>query len=331
MIGTARRLAVVATTLVALVALFVVAVNTGTLKVDPVQLFNGLFVAYDDSVAAIYDLRFPRILIALVGGAALAVSGVLLQAVIRNPLADPGIIGVSAGAGFAAILVTAFFPALFYLTPILACVGGFVAFALVYTLSWHAGTLQPLRIILVGIAVSALFSGLSAAFSSGTGGVLSGVARLVDANITMKTWSDLQSLAAYALPCLVVTLLLTKRCDLLLLEDKTAQALGVDVPRNRLAISVVAVVLASITTAIIGPISFLGLVVPHCARLLVGTAHRWLVPFSALLGAFTLLLADTVGRTIAAPYEISAAVIMSVIGGPAFIVLLKKARGSYGQ
>ncbi|QKF07290.1 iron ABC transporter permease [Berryella wangjianweii] len=331
MIGTARRLAVVATTLVALVALFVVAVNTGTLKVDPVQLFNGLFVAYDDSVAAIYDLRFPRILIALVGGAALAVSGVLLQAVIRNPLADPGIIGVSAGAGFAAILVTAFFPALFYLTPILACVGGFVAFALVYTLSWHAGTLQPLRIILVGIAVSALFSGLSAAFSSGTGGVLSGVARLVDANITMKTWSDLQSLAAYALPCLAVTLLLTKRCDLLLLEDKTAQALGVDVPCNRLAISVVAVVLASITTAIIGPISFLGLVVPHCARLLVGTAHRWLVPFSALLGAFTLLLADTVGRTIAAPYEISAAVIMSVIGGPAFIVLLKKARGSYGQ
>lgn len=119
---------------------------------------------------------------------------------------------------------------------------------------------------------------------------------------------------AYAAVGLIVALLVTKRCDLLSLEDKAARSLGLDVNKNRIFISAVAVLLASISTAIIGPISFLGLIVPHIARLLVGTSHKWLVPYSMLLGAFCLLLADTLGRTIAAPYEISAAVIMSVVG-----------------
>ena len=326
MVSTGRKITVFAVT-AALLALFFVAVNTGSLQVTPEQLLGGLFVEYDDAVATIYDLRFPRIFIAMVGGAALAASGALLQAVIRNPLADPG---VSSGASLAAVLVTAFAPALYYFTPLFAFAGGMIAFCLVYSLSWRGG-LSPLRVILVGVAVSAMFSGISSAFSSGVGGTLSGVASIVDANITMKTWSDLQTLAGYAAVGLVIALLVTKRCDLLSLEDKTARSLGLDVNKNRLLISAVAVLLASISTAVIGPISFLGLIVPHIARLLVGTSHKWLVPYAMLLGAFCLLLADTIGRTIAAPYEISAAVIMSVVGGPAFILLLRRARGTYGE
>lgn len=331
MAKTIQRLLIVVLTCGALIVLFAAAVNTGTLKVAPSQLFSGLFISYDDTVATIFDLRFPRIFIALLGGAALAVSGVLLQAVIRNPLADPGIIGINAGAGFASICVALFAPVLFYFTPLFACLGGILAFLLVYALSWRGGSLLPIRIILVGIATGALFSGLSAACSAGTGGVMSGVAKLIDANITMKTWSDFKTLAAYVIPFLLVALLCAKRCDLLMLEDKTARSLGVDVGKSRLFISAVAVVLASISSAIIGPISFLGLIVPHCARLLVGSHHRWLIPYSCILGAFMLLFADTLGRVIAAPYEISAAVIMSVIGGPAFIILLLKARDTYGQ
>ena len=330
MVSTGRKITVFAITAAALLALFFVAVNTGSLQVTPEQLLGGLFVEYDDTVATIYDLRFPRIFIAMVGGAALAVSGALLQAVIRNPLADPGIIGVSSGASLAAVLVTAFAPALYYFTPLFAFTGGMIAFCLVYSLSWRGG-LSPLRVILVGVAVSAMFSGISSAFSSGTGGTLSGVASIVDANITMKTWSDLQTLAGYAVVGLAIALLVTKRCDLLSLEDKTARSLGLDVNKNRLFISAVAVLLASISTAVSGPISFLGRIVPHIARLLVGTSHKWLVPYTMLFGAFCLLLADTIGRTIAAPYEISAAVIMSVVGGPAFILLLRKARGTYGE
>lgn len=330
MVSTWRKAVAFAVTAVALIALFVVAVNAGSLRVTPDQLFNGLLVAYDDTVSTIYDLRFPRIFIAMVGGAAIAVSGVLLQAAIRNPLADPGLIGINSGASLVAVLVTAFFPALLFFTPVFAFAGGMVAFLLVYSLSWRNG-LSPLRIILVGVAVSAMFTGIMSAFSSGGGSTSSSVASLVDANITMKTWDDFKTLLVYGVIGLVLAMLVTKRCDLLALEDKTARSLGVDVNKNRVFISAIAVLLASISTAIIGPISFLGLIVPHIARLVVGTAHRVLVPYSVVLGAFCLLLADTIGRTIAAPYEISAAVIMSIVGGPVFILLLRKARSSYGE
>ena len=329
MVSHIKKLIAFLVVIAALVALFFVAVNTGSLQVSPGQLINGLFVQYDDAVATVFDLRFPRIFIALVGGAALAVSGVLLQAVIRNPLADPGIIGISSGASLAAVLVTAFLPQLFFFTPVFAFAGGMVAFLIVYSLSWRGG-LSPLRIILVGVAVSAMFTGISSAFSS-AGSVSSSVTSIVDANISMKTWDDFTTLAAYAAVGLVVSLLVAKRCDLLSLEDKTARSLGLDVNKNRIFISAVAVLLASIATAVIGPISFLGRFVLHIARLLVGTAHRVLIPFSMLLGALCLLLADTIGRTIAAPAEISAAVIMAVVGGPVFILLLRKARGTYGE
>lgn len=330
MVTTPRKVAAFLVTMAALIALFFVAVNTGSLQVGPMQLLSGLFVSYDETVSTIYDLRLPRILIAMVGGAATAVAGVLLQAAIRNPLADPGIIGVSAGASFAAVLVTAFFPMLLFFTPVFAFAGGLVAFGLVYSLSWRGG-LSPLRIILVGVAVGAMFTGLMSAFDSGTGSTMSGVASLVDANITMKTWDDFATLAVYAAIGLALALLMAKRCDLLALEDKTARSLGLNVDRARIATSAAGVLLASVSTAIIGPISFLGLLVPHIARILVGTSHRVLVPYAIVMGAFTLLLADTIGRTVAAPYEISAAVIMSIVGGPLFIVLLRRARSGYGE
>lgn len=330
MVTTPRKVAAFLVTMAALIALFFVAVNTGSLQVGPMQLLSGLFVSYDETVSTIYDLRLPRILIAMVGGAATAVAGVLLQAAIRNPLADPGIIGVSAGASFVAVLVTAFFPMLLFFTPVFAFAGGLVAFGLVYSLSWRGG-LSPLRIILVGVAVGAMFTGLMSAFDSGTGSTMSGVASLVDANITMKTWDDFATLAVYAAIGLALALLMAKRCDLLALEDKTARSLGLNVDRARIATSAAGVLLASVSTAIIGPISFLGLLVPHIARILVGTSHRVLIPYAIVLGAFTLLLADTIGRTVAAPYEISAAVIMSIVGGPLFIVLLRRARSGYGE
>lgn len=330
MISTQKKIVSFIITAVGLLGLFLLAVNTGTLKVSPIELFNGLFVEYDPNVATIYDLRFPRIFIAMFGGAATAVSGVLLQAVMKNPLADPGIIGVSSGASLAAVLITAFLPSAFFFTPFIAFLGGMVAFLLVYSLSWKGG-LSPLRIILVGVAVNAMFTGLMSAFNSGTGSSYSGAASIVNANITQKTWDDFGTLVVYVVVGIIASFFVCGRCNLLALEDKTARSLGVNVTRSRIVISVIAVLLASISTAVIGPISFLGLIVPHIARLLVGSDHKVLVPYSVLLGAFTLLLADTIGRTIAAPYEISAAVIMSVVGGPFFIILLRRSKENYGN
>lgn len=317
-------------TTLAIFILFLIAVNTGSLKITPLQLFKGLFIEYNQNVATIYDLRFPRIFIAMIGGSAISVSGVLLQAVMKNPLSDPGIIGISSGASLMAILITAFFPSLYFFTPLFAFIGGVIAFLLVYSLSWKGG-LSPLRIILVGVAVNTMFTGIMSAFNSGTGNNFSGVASIVNANITMKTWSDFETLLIYGVIGLIASMFLVGQCNLLSLEDKTVRSLGVNVTRSRIIISVIAVLLASISTAIIGPISFLGLIVPHIARILVGSNHKILVPYSMLLGAFTFLLADTIGRTVVPPYEISASVIMSVIGGPFFIILLRRSRQNYAK
>ena len=139
MVSSRKKILSFAITALGLLALFLVAVNTGSLKVMPLELFKGLFIEYNENVATIYDLRFPRILIAIFGGAATAVSGVLLQAVMKTPLADPGIIGVSSGASLTAVLITAFVPTLYFFTPLFAFLGGMVAFLLVYSLSWKGG------------------------------------------------------------------------------------------------------------------------------------------------------------------------------------------------
>lgn len=305
------------------------AVNTGSILIGPKDLMEGLFVTYNEKVATIYDLRFPRIIISILLGAALAVSGTLFQAVLKNPLTDPGIIGISGGASFAAVLVTAFFPILFAYLPLFAFAGGLVAFFIVYSLAWKSGV-SPLRIILVGIAVSTMFGGLSSAINSMSGGNQSSVASIVEGSITMKTWEDVHTALYYIPICLILSILLSGKCNLLSLDDKTARGIGVNVNRDRMIISMTAVLLASIATAVVGVVSFLGLIVPHIARILVGHNHKVLLPYSMLLGATIYLIADTLGRTIAAPYEINASIIMAVIGGPFFILLLRR-QNKYGD
>ncbi len=315
---------------VGLVLLFFASVNLGSIRLSFIQLFRGLFIEYDQAVASVYDLRFPRILIAMMAGAGLACAGALFQAVLKNPLADPGILGVSSGAGFAAVLATALLPQLYFCAPLFSFLGGLLAFGLVYSLAWR-GSLSPLRIILMGVAIQSLFSGLSSGINSMSGGNQSGVASIVEGNITMKTWNDVKVLFLFVLIGLVMTLFCAKWCNLMGLEDKTIRGLGIRVDRVRLLVSLTAVFLVGGCTAIVGTVSFLGLLVPHIGRMLVGSEHRLLLPFSMLLGAFLFLLADTLGRTIAYPYEISANVVLSIVGGIAFVLLLRKSGGVYGK
>ncbi len=316
--------------LVALFFLFFVAINQGSLEVSMSQLYRGLFVAYDPQVATVYDLRFPRVLISMVAGAGLGVSGVLLQAVLRNPLADPGIIGVSGGASFFVVVASTFFPSLYNWNSLFAVLGGCFAFFLVYSLSFKAG-LSPIVILLTGIAIQAFFSGLSEGLSAMNGGSLTGVASIVNGNISMKNWSDVAMLSYTTAPVLFFSFFLAHRCDILSLEDKTAQGVGINVGKTRLLLSFVAVLLASFATSVVGMISFLGLLVPNLARLMVGSRHGILIPFSAVLGALVFLATDTLGRTMAHPYEISAAILMSVIGGPMFILFVQRSGMIHGK
>ena len=300
--------------------LALIAMKMGSISISYRELFEGLFVTYDKRVATINDLRFPRIIVALLGGAALSCSGLLFQAVLKNPLADPGIIGISGGASLAASVISGLFPVLYFSVPLFAFLGGLLAFVLIYSLSWK-GSLDPVRIILIGIAVAAVFTGLESVLGgltdrTGVSVSVSGLAQLV--------WSDVAMMAVYSIVGLVLALVLSPVCNLLALDDKTVRCLGVNVDLVRFVISVAAVLLVSGVTAVIGVVGFLALIVPHMARRIVGSDHRILVPFCILLGGFVLLLADTVGRCIAPPNEIAASVIMSIVGGPFFIILLKR-------
>ncbi len=317
-------------TIAFLLILLIYSVRAGSVKVSTGQLLRGLFVEYDPSVAAIYDLRFPRIIIALLAGAALAVSGTMLQAVMKNPMTDPGIIGISSAASLVGVVMTSFFPKLYYLTPFFSIFGGLFAYFLIYTLAWDGGV-RPVRLILVGVALNMTFIGVAESLRQLLGGRLTQTQSIIAGNVAQKTWQDVGILAVYVGIFLLLSLFTIKTCNLLTLEDKMIRSLGINVDRDRFLVALIAIILASITTAVVGVIGFVGLLVPHIGRLLVSGNHKYLLPYSALLGAFLLLLSDTFGRVIAYPFEIQAAIVMSVVGGPFFIILLRAGGKDYGN
>ncbi|MCR8657279.1 FecCD family ABC transporter permease [Paenibacillus endoradicis] len=309
--------------LLLLVAVALYSMATGSIKVGLWELIQGLIYGGNDNVDVIRDLRLPRIIVSILTGAALAVSGVLLQAVMRNPLADAGVIGISSGAGFVSVLIATLSPALIFWMPMFSVIGGLLACFLVYLFSWRSG-LQPLRLILVGVAINAMFSGLNQLFNYRGSYAVTSVNQAVSSMFSMKTWEDVKLILIYGSIGLLIALLLSTWCNMLSLQDRTASNLGLRVMRARVIISFVAVLLASIATAIGGLIAFVGLLVPHIARQMVGTDHKILIPFCAILGGLLILLADTIGRTIIAPMEIPASVIMTIIGGPFLIFMLMR-------
>ncbi|GGA74416.1 FecCD family ABC transporter permease [Ornithinibacillus halotolerans] len=316
--------------IILLVAVTLYSAISGSIEITAGELIKGLFTGTNDNVEIIKDLRFPRIIIALFAGATLSVSGVLLQAVMRNPLAEPGIIGVSSGAGFMSIIMITFFPTLFFYTPLFSFIGGAIAFLLVYMFSWKSG-LNPLRMILIGVAINALFTGLSEFLSSSNGSSMMSGVSVTSSTLTMKTWNDVEIIALYGTIGLILSFLVFAWCNHLGLKDKTLNNLGFRVNRARFVISLIAVLLASIATAVAGMFTFVGLLIPHIGRSLVGTDHKALIPFSALAGALLIITADTLGRTIASPIEIPASIIMAIIGGPFLIFLLRKSDRIYGN
>ncbi|GLX70216.1 FecCD family ABC transporter permease [Paenibacillus glycanilyticus] len=303
--------------------------TTGSIKVGFMELVNGLVNGNNEEVAVVRDLRLPRIIVSMLSGAALAVSGTLLQAVMRNPLADAGVIGISSGAGFVSVLMVTIFPAMFFWMPVFSIAGGILAFLLVYSLSWKSG-LNPMRTLLVGVAINATFTGLGQSFNYRGSYAVTSVNQAISSIFTMKTWTDVQVLGLYGSIGLLLSLLVIPWCNMLSLQDKTAGSLGLNVARARIVISIIAVLLASVATAVGGLILFVGLLIPHISKLLIGSDHKALIPFSALAGALLILSADTIGRTILAPTEIPASIIMTVIGGPFLVFMLRKGGREFG-
>lgn len=271
----------------------------------------------------IWNIRFPRNIVGALVGANLAVSGAILQAVMKNPLADPGIVGVSSGAGLAGVIMLIFMPeASILLTPV-AFVGAMLSAAAVYALAWKNG-IRPTRIILAGVAVSAfLGSGISALLVFYSDKVQGALLWMVG-GLSARSWPQVETLFPYMILGLVLALAGCKALTILSLGDETARGLGVPVERVRFSMTAVAALLAAGAVSVAGLIGFVGLVVPHIVRLIIGTDYKYVIPGSAILGAGVLVFCDTLGRVAFSPIEIPAGIIMAFLGAPFFLYLLRR-------
>lgn len=268
----------------------------------------------------IWDLRLPRIVVALVVGAALGLAGALLQGLLRNGLADPFILGISSGAGLVAIaLITLNIFAAWI--PLGAWLGALITAAIVYGLGYVGGRLAVDRLILGGVAISSLFGAVQTTLllMSDDGRIQAALNWLVG-SLNGRGWSDIRLVAPYLAIALMVGCLLGRPLNLLNLGDDIAVGLGVSLIRSRLLIGAIASLLAASAVSIAGLIGFVGLVVPHGVRLLVGSDYRWILPLSALAGAWVLTLADLVSRLGAVELPVGA--VTALLGSPLFIFLL---------
>lgn len=319
-----RKYLIIGGTALVLVILVVLFSTIGSVNLSLGEIISSL-IHQDNSMVMtiVYKMRLPRNILAVLIGANLAVSGVLLQSVMKNPLADPGITGVSSGASVAAIIILLLMPQLSGALPLFAFVGGAIGCALVFIMAWKNG-LRPERIVLAGVAINTILGGFISLLSTLFSDRIQSAILWLNGSLATKTWSHVDMLFLYSLIGLGLSLFLIRSANVLQLGDESAKNLGFNVSRTRLVISAVAVFLAAISTAVVGIISFIGLIVPHIARLLMGSDHKYTIPFSMVLGAIVLLIADTLARTIGGSIEIPVGVITSIVGGPFFLYLLRK-------
>lgn len=314
--------------LILLIVLLVLLTTVGSVNLSFGEIISALINDDNKMVTTIvYKMRLPRNILAVLVGANLAVSGILLQSVMKNPLADPGITGVSTGASVAAIIILLVAPQFTSILPIAAFIGGAIACMLVFLMAYKNG-LKPGRIVLAGVAINTILGGVISYLSTMYSDRIQSAMLWLNGSLATKTWADVEMLFVYSIVGLIVSLLLIRSANVLQLGDDAATNLGFNVNLTRLVISVVAVFLAATSTAVVGVISFVGLIVPHISRMLMGSDHKFTIPFSIILGSMVLLVADTLGRTIGGAVEIPVGVIMSIVGGPFFLYLLRK-RGNF--
>ena len=278
----------------------------------------------------LFSIRLPRIIITLLAGMALALSGAILQGITRNDLADPGIIGINSGAGVAIALFFLFFPidpgSFIYLLPIVAFLGALLTAFLIYIFSYNREVgLQPVRLVLIGVGFSMALSGLMIVLiSSADTKKVDFIANWLAGNIWGADWPFILALLPWLIVLVPFTMYRANRLNLLGLSEPVAIGVGVSIEKERIAFLIVAVALAAAAVSVTGGIAFIGLMAPHIAKSLVGPRHQLFLPIAILLGGWLLLLADTVGRNILEPSGIPTGIVVSLIGAPYFMYLLLK-------
>ncbi|MBB6730499.1 FecCD family ABC transporter permease [Cohnella zeiphila] len=315
------------------IAVFIVSMNSGYTRLSPGEVFRTLFGGGNANQNLIlFQFRLPRIVITVLLGAGLALSGCILQGITRNALADPGILGINSGAGLMVVLYVAFYPVTklgsVFLLPCLALVGALATAALIYALARKRGEgLSPTRMVLVGIALA---SGISAAMIVLTIRLSPDQYQFVQTwlagSIYGTNWKFVLALLPWLAVLIPYVLLKAKALNVLSLGDALATGLGARTERERLGLLAASVALAGACVAVGGGISFVGLIAPHLARQLVGSRHQVLIPAAALTGSLLVIAADTVSRSILQPSGVPTGIVVTVIGAPYFLYLLARTK-----
>jgi iron complex transport system permease protein len=322
------RLAWLLAVLAALAAACVLSVSLGTREVGWPDIAAGLMGKTDTLGQAAVALRTPRTLLAALAGAALGLAGAVMQGVTRNPLADPGILGVNAGAAMAVVIGMAWFGMAslqaFLWTAIL---GAGAAACFVYAIgSLGRGGATPLRLALAGAATSIAAASLTMAIVLPRTDIVGGVRAWQIGGVGGATYEAIVPALPFLAAGFAISLLSARSLNLLALGEEAAAGLGARVAWVRGGAALGAVLLSGAATAVCGPIGFVGLVAPHVCRLLVGVDHRWLLPFSALTGAVLLIVADVLGRIVARPSELDVGIVTAFVGAPVFIWIVRRRR-----
>ncbi len=270
-------------------------------------------------------VRIPRTIAAVLVGCALSVAGAILQSVLNNSLASPSIIGVNSGAGLFFVLMAAFFPTSIYLSTIAAFVGAILAVFLVYSIAKKTGA-SRMAIVLSGVAVSSFIGAITDTILTLKPDTLIARAAFIIGGFSGVTMGRVAFAGIIIIIAFIIALILSYDMNVLALGDESAKSLGLNIARIRFFSLTIAAILAGSAISFAGLIGFVGLIVPHASRLLVGHDNRILIPVSALLGSIFSLLCDLLARVLFAPYEIPVGIIMSFLGGPFFIYLLMKRR-----
>lgn len=279
----------------------------------------------DDKIAMLREIRFPRVVAAVLVGAALAVAGAIMQGLTRNPLADPGLLGLTAGAKASLALAIVLLPAMSYVGIMLVCfIGAALGMFLVIGIgSMKKGGLSPFRIVLTGSAVSAFLyavsDGVSLLFKTSKE-----VTMWTSAGLIGTTWGQVQAISPVIVIAILVAMAMSKSLTILSLNEDVAVGLGLKTAYVKTILYIMIIVLAGAAVALVGNMAFIGMMIPHIVRALFGTDYRAVIPMSAIWGATFMLMADTLGRTPFAPAEIPVVAIMAILGLPFFLFVVRK-------
>ncbi|MDU2563211.1 MAG: Fe(3+) dicitrate ABC transporter permease subunit FecD [Haemophilus parainfluenzae] len=311
-------------TLSLMVLLFGLSIRLGTYTLS----FEEIWAAFqpdDKNYFTLMEYRLPRAVLAILLGGALAISGVLVQSVVRNPLASPDILGINNAAGLVAVSVLMFLPNLaFYWMPIFAFLGGVLSFVILWIVCGF--NFRPIKMAIIGVALSALWAAISH-YLMLTNPVEINTAMLwLTGSLWGRSWSYLNVVLPWLVVLLPLPFIFCRDLDTLGLGENKASTLGVTVNKVQISVLVLAVALSTTAVAICGPIAFLGLVAPHLARRLVGGRHRTLLPAALIIGALLLQLSDILARVIDPPTELPAGILTAIIGAPYFFYLLMRTK-----